>query len=533
MLWGAFNNASSAMMAMSWDMGSISQNIANVNTTGYKRKETLFQTVMSESHASPSAFSGRLNIFGVQTADRTHISAQGSITPSDYGTDMAINGEGFFLVAPPGDDGGLPMVASVNNPESVLYTRDGSFRFKTGPNNERYFMTGAGQHVLGYMADDTGAVTEGTLEAVYTLPQTTMQGKETTTATINANLPSDAGITANSVTTTSTITDPLGASQTLSVNWARVDGTTWTVTASVPATVGTASMGPITVTMDGWGNITAPTTLAQTATINWDDATYGAATADSTQNVNLSDSKPEIRLEKIPLEVFDANGTSHVAIFGFEHATFLTAPTGTATSMWYVHPSAGQYATPGVTATAGTMTFDSLGNIASGDTQDFDFSWTSGTPATVSTGAVAVDFGSMTQLNGSLNIVQVNQDGYASGDMLRSYFTETGELKGYFTNGETRTLFKLPIAQFVSENNLESLSGNLFKRTKEAGDIFVGFIENAVGEPRFATSSLENSTVDIEDEFTKMIMTQKAYSTNATVFRTADEMTTVVRDLVT
>ena len=49
--------------------------------------------------------------------------------------------------------------------------------------------------------------------------------------------------------------------------------------------------------------------------------------------------------------------------------------------------------------------------------------------------------------------------------------------------------------------------------------------------PRFATSSIENSTVDIEDEFTKMIMTQTAYSTNATVFRTADEMMTVARDL--
>ncbi|WP_068504079.1 flagellar hook-basal body complex protein [Magnetospirillum moscoviense] len=528
MLWGAFNNSCSAMMAMSWDMGSISQNIANVNTNGYKRKETLFKTVMSESHASPSAFSGRLNVFGVQTADRTHIGVQGVVTPSSTGTDMAINGTGFFMVAP-SDDGSAPSTASVDNPESVLYTRDGAFRFKVGPNDERYFTSGSGHYVLGYMADDDGLIQEGQLEPVYSMPQTTMLGKATTTGTIQANLPSEAQQTANSVTTTSTITDPLGASQTLSVNWQRVDGVTWTVTASVPAAVGTASLGPVTVTMDGWGNISSPTTLTQTATIDWDDAAYGAATASSTENVNLSDSKPSIDLEKISVEIFDEDGMSQVAIFGYEKATFLTAPTGTATSMWYIHPSSGQYATTGTTPTAATITFDSYGNVVDGGDVTADLSWTRN--STTTTASVNVDMSKMTQLNGGLNVVNVTQDGYADGDMLRSYFTEDGTFKGYFTNGETKSLFKIPIAQFISENNLEAISGTLFKRTSEAGDITVSMIEDAVGEPRFATSSIENSTVDIEDEFTKMIMTQKAYSTNATVFRTADEMTTVARDL--
>jgi flagellar hook protein FlgE len=331
-----------------------------------------------------------------------------------------------------------------------------------------------------------------------------------------------------------TITDPLGASKTLTVNWARVDGTTWTVSASMPSAVGTATLAPITVTMDGWGNISSPTTLTQAVSINWDDATYGAAAADSTVNVNLSNSKPDITLQKISVQIFDDQGNEHVAVLGFEHATFLTAP-GAAdppvTGMWYIHPSAGQYATSGATAAAGTLTFDALGNVVSGDSQSFDFSWTSGTPATTTSASVTTDLGTITQLNGSFTLGSISQDGFAKGDMLRSYFTEAGEMKGYFTNGQTRTLFKLPIAQFVSENNLEPVSGNLFKRSQAAGEIAVTFVENAVGEPRFITSSLENSAVDIEEEFTKMIMTQKAYSTNATVFKTADEMTMTARDL--
>ena len=533
MLWGAFNNASSAMMAMSWDMGTISQNVANVNTTGYKRKETLFKTVLSESHGAPATQGGKLagdlNIFGVKAVDRYHISAQGVIAPSTFGTDLAINGSGFFLVAP-STDGTVPTGASVDDPNAVFYTRDGGFRFKPGANGESYFVTGSGQHLLGYMADEDGVIAEGMLEAVYTTPQTTMAGKATTTATINANIPSDAQQTANSISTTSTITDPLGNAQTLTTNWQRVDGTTWTVTASVDPTVGTATLGPITVTMDGYGTISDPTTLTQTATIDWDDATYGAATASSTENVNLSDSKPSIHLEKIPIEVFDSDGTSHVAIFGFERATFLTAPAdATSSNLWYIHPSGGQYQTSGATPTAMEMVFNNLGEIISGDGQSFDFSWTqNGNTATAS---VAVDMGSMTQLNGSLNIDHISQDGYGPGNLLRTYFNTNGELIGQFTNAETRALFKVPIAQFISENNLDPISGNLFRRTEGAGDITVSMIENAVGSPSFITSALETSSVDIEDEFTKMIVTQKAYSTNATVFRTADEMTTVARDL--
>lgn len=518
MLWGAFNNASSAMMAMSWDMGSISQNIANVNTTGYKRKETLFQTVMSESHATPSTYSGRLNVFGVQTADRYHIAAQGVIAPSNHGTDLAINGSGFFLVSPADDTGGAPATVSTSDPNQVLYTRDGSFRFKSGADDQNYFVTGSGHYLMGWMADDTGEVsTTGTLEPLYTTPTTIMQGRATTSGTINANIPADATVTPSNFSVTASVTDAGGTARDLTLTWARAGANSWTVT---PSHVGATGFVPPswTVTMDAWGNVSAPTPANQALAITW-GAGYGSGT--TSPSINVPQGKPSIHLEKIHMAVYDAAYAEHAATVAFER---------TGANSWYMHVSAGQNATAGTAPAPVQLTFDGNGRLTSptGD-QSVTLSWTSG--ATTSTATVGLDISNLTQYDGDLHLVTVEQDGYGRGTLLRSTFDEKGELKGYFTNGETRTLFKVPIAQFVSENRLDPITGNLFRRTQEAGDITVSAVEDSVGQTRFVTSSLETSTVDIEDEFTKMIVTQKAYSTNATVFKTADEMTTVARDL--
>lgn len=529
MIWGAMNNASTAMMATSWDMGSISQNISNVNTTGYKRKETLFKTVMSESKAGPSTNSGKLNIFGVKTADRYHIEQQGTITGSNWNTDLAINGRGFFLVAPPSVTtsgttvtSNAPTTSDVSDPASVLYTRDGSFHFVSGPNQEKYFTTAGGNYLLGWMADDAGVINEtGPMSPVYTLPETTMQGRETTEATILANIPRDAPMTASNFSSTSTFTDPLGASQTLTLNWSRVDASTWTVTPSVGAGVGAVSSGAMTVTMDSNGNITAPATYtSQPVTINWDDGAYGAATADSATTVNLSSSKPSVPTQKIYLEVFDSNFKSHTVTLGFERSGI---------NSWYMHVLPGTDATTGANPTPVTVTFNEDGKMTTGSPSTLALSWTSGTE--VGTASVALDMDGMTQYAGDLHLDNINTDGYGKGTLISTAFNERGELYGQFTNGKTRALFKLPIAQFVSENNLEPISGNLFRRSPQAGEITVSSVENAVGAPRFSPSSLEASNVDIGQEFTKMIVTQKAYTTNATVFKTADEMTTVARDL--
>ena len=525
MLWGAMTNARTAMQATSWDMGSISQNISNVNTTAYKRKETLFKTVLSESKVGAG---GPTNIFGVKPVDRYHIEKQGVITPSTVGTDLALNGRGFLMVTPPQVTtngttvtSSTPSSSSTDDPASVLYTRDGSFSFVPGLNKESYFTVG-GNYLLGWMADDTGAISKGgALEPVYTLPETTMDGRATTSASVVANIPRDSTLTSSNFDATSTFTDPNGNQKTLTLNWQRQDATTWTVTPSVASSVGSVTSGAISVTMDSYGNITSPTTYtSESVTIDWDDTTYGAATANSSTTVNLSSSKPSMNLQKIYLSVYDDQFNEHSVTLGFERS---------GVNSWYMHVLPGSDVTSGSEPTPVDITFDGDGKITSGSPTTLALSWTSGTDTT--TASVDLNLDDLTQYAGDLYVKDITTDGYGSGSLQSASFNENGELIGQFTNGRNRTLFKLPIAQFVSENNLDPISGNLFRRTAQAGDITVSGVEDAVGAPRFATSSLETSNVDIGEEFTKMIVTQKAYSTNATVFKTADEMTTVARDL--
>lgn len=469
MLWGAFNNSSSAMQAYTTDLGSISQNIANLNTTGYKRQETQFSTVMSEHKASPNSYLSGLNIFGVQAAQRNLIDAQGVITPSTTWSDLAINGKGFFMVAPPTSGAqpsttaagagatNVPTTIDTNDAQSVMYTRAGAWHraygADTDPNLARsYFLDNSGGYLLGWMADDTGAIpANAKLEPVYTLAPRPIANNGT-----------------NAVNASNTQT-------------------------------------PISQTMAGRATTTA--------------SVQGNLPRDATTT------------QKIPIEIYDNNFAGQLLSLNFNK---------TASNSWTMSVANDPNNTTTLTAVPTTdMVFDGNGQLitpADGKV-NLSLTWTDAGGAT-STANVALDLSKLTQysdVNNSNNayIGRVDQDGYGPGRLISNSFNENGELSGYYDNGESRVLFKVPVANFVAENSLEPVSGTMFRRTAEAGALTVTGVDKAPGEARMSTSSLENSTVNIEDEFTRMIMTQKAYSTNAQVFKTADEMTTVARDLKT
>lgn len=543
MLWGALNNASTAMMAMSTDLGSISQNVANVNTTGYKRTETMFKTMMSEHHATPNSYVNGLNIFGVKATQRNHIEAQGVIQTSDTWSDLAINGKGFFMVAPSTGSNTAPSSISTDDQNSVLYTRDGSWMRKVGADTNpdlarSYFTSGSGNYLLGWMADENGAInTSGKLEPVYTLgprpipnngtaavdnnstltpTSQTMAGRATTKASVLGNIPRDSPL--GGTKSTVTVNDGLGNPQTITLDWVRTASNAWTVTPSSDSATAW-SVPSWTVTVDDKGVVTSPVG-AQSVDITW-DATHGNNTV--TSSINPS-SAPVSRgtMQKIPVQVFDNNFDEHTMTLGFER---------TGTNTWYM------YADPGTGGTAPPpieLTFNGDGQLIdpADGMANITASWTTGTPPVTGTSTMDLDLNKLSQYEGSaVYIGHVTIDGYGNGTLIATTFNDTGELQGYYDNGRSRTLFKVPVANFASENALDPVSGNLFRRTKDAGDVVVSAIEDAPGEGRFATSSLESSTTDIEDEFTRMIMTQKAYSTNAQVFKTADEMTSTARDL--
>jgi flagellar hook protein FlgE len=144
-----------------------------------------------------------------------------------------------------------------------------------------------------------------------------------------------------------------------------------------------------------------------------------------------------------------------------------------------------------------------------------------------------IDLRKVTQLadNNKLTVQNIDQDGYIEGRLDRTYFNGFGELIGSYSNGEVRTLFKLPIATFAAEGNLEAKSGNVFVETHESGELNLKGLGDPTGTTAIVTGALEQSNVDLADQFSKMIITQRAYSSAAKVLTTADEMTMAARDL--
>jgi flagellar hook protein FlgE len=144
-----------------------------------------------------------------------------------------------------------------------------------------------------------------------------------------------------------------------------------------------------------------------------------------------------------------------------------------------------------------------------------------------------IDIRKITQLadNNKLTVQNIEQDGYIEGRLDRTYFNGFGEFIGSYSNGEVRTLFKLPVAAFVNEGKLEAKSGNVFVETHESGDLLLKGLGDPTGTTQIVTGALEQSNVDLADQFSKMIVTQRAYSSAAKVLTTADEMTMAARDL--
>lgn len=137
---------------------------------------------------------------------------------------------------------------------------------------------------------------------------------------------------------------------------------------------------------------------------------------------------------------------------------------------------------------------------------------------------ITFDISEMTQYSGSKDIDYINQDGIPAGSLSRADFNESGEYIARYSNGVVVNIAKLALVDFNASQNLEAVTGNLFRNSSEAGEMLVLNTPGDDTDTRLRSFSLENSNVDIGDQFTRMITIQNAYSSNATSFQTADEM---------
>jgi flagellar hook protein FlgE len=134
--------------------------------------------------------------------------------------------------------------------------------------------------------------------------------------------------------------------------------------------------------------------------------------------------------------------------------------------------------------------------------------------------------GGLTQFsdpNGTTHVNLLQQNGYPAGTMQSVSVSDDGRLVGTYSNGRTVDLAEITLARFNGPDQLKRIDGGAFQATQESGAALYGASGKVMG------ASLEGSNTDIADEFTKLIVTQQAYSANTRVISTSNEM---VQDLL-
>lgn len=392
-------------------MSVLGNNIANTNTIGFKSSRTVFSDLLATTISGSGGTSqvGR----GTQLSTVDNLFSQGTFENTESGTDLAIEGEGFFIVKP--DNGG----------DETFYTRAGSFRF----NDEGVLVNPEGLKVQGKAFDANGNLTVGDPSDIRVDIGTLIQAKPTGNIDLTTNLDANAQVLAF---------DPLN-----------------------PAT--TSNYATSTRVFDTLGNTHLLTTYFNiTGAGNWNWNTM----VDST-----------------------------------EVAT----------------PDAGPYTLVG----SGALTFDVAGNLtagATGITTPGALDWINGADP-----ALQVNFAfNTTQYSSDSVVISQGQDGFGAGNLVKISIDGDGIVTANYSNGQRIKVSQIALAKFPNVGGLSKSGGNLYAASDNSGAPRVGIPSSELG--KIFTNALEQSNVDLAQEFVKMITTQRGFQANSKIITTTDEM---------
>ena len=165
--------------------------------------------------------------------------------------------------------------------------------------------------------------------------------------------------------------------------------------------------------------------------------------------------------------------------------------------------------------------FNTDGSISYPENIDVTLNWNNGDSSNVS-----IDISKMTQLGTNSEIVSIQQNGFPSGHLVSMGFNEDGILSARYSNDNDLTIAKLAISGFTAPENLSPYNTTLFEANGEVGNEFYVNTDGII-----IPESLESSTVNLEEEFARMITVQRAYSLNAQSLTVNDEMLSLLIDL--
>jgi flagellar hook protein FlgE len=439
-------------------MDVIGNNLANINTTGFKRNRVNFQDIFYQQlqgAARPTATLGGVNPqevgLGMSVASIDTIHIQGMLQTTAVVTDLAIQGNGFFIL----DDRG-----------SQVYTRAGNFALDL---NQTLVNPGNGMKVMGWMARDINGVqvldVSRPVEELVIPVGAKDPARATTVVNFACNLdkrlpeiPEDATgleVELGTWNATQKIYDSFGEEHILQVSLTRVPGVnnSWNAT----------------VIVDPQSEI--PT-----------NATIG-----------LGDEPP-------------APGGATVFTINFNNdGTLLSAVDGAGNE------------SGGLGNVVMNLAYDVQGTTPGPD----------GLPVRqvfqLNLGTVGSTFNSITQYAQDSSSKAVSQDGYTMGYMDSFKIDSTGTITGVFSNGTTRVLGQVAIATFPNQGGLEKAGDNAFRTTNNSGAADIG-PSGVAGKGKIVSGALEMSNVDMADQLTDMIITQRGFQVNSRTIQTADQL---------
>ncbi len=456
----------SGLTASSAAMSTIANNLANLNTVGFKGSHTQFadlfyQTVGTSGGGDPVQIGA-----GTMVDSTTTNVTAGSIESTGVATDVAVMGDGYFVVQQNG---------------TTQYTRAGNFTVDSSGN----FCTQDGAQVMGFAAVN-GVIPPGAaLTALQINKGQINPPAASTDVQLTTNLDASANV-GTPYSTPVTVYDSLGTKHVLSFNFQKTGANGWSYNLSVPTSDLASPSNWAASQPYSSGNLVAP-----------GNGHYYQCTVAGSSGASA------------PTWPTDGSTVSDGGATWQDMGTSLPADTTTAIS-------------------GGALSFDSSGRLTSPSSDITGIvspTLGDGASALKLTWGLYDSNGSglLSQVAGSSTTSSKQADGYSSGSLTDYNVGSDGTIMGSFSNGRTAVLGQIGLANFANVQGLQRDGGNNYSATLASGAAVVGAPDSG-GRGTLSGGSLELSNVDIAQEFSALIVAQRGYEANARTITTFDQV---------
>ena len=542
-------------------MDVIGNNIANVNTIGFKGSRVTFSDAfnqMIKAGTSPTTITGTngTTILGtggtnsfqvglgskVNSIDRNW--NQGTFERTGITTDLALQGPGLFVLKSNGTN---------------FYSRAGSFTFDA---NGRLVNPQNGAVLQGKVATD-GVIPPGNnlqdiqidsnmkLPAVATSKiswagnlKSSSDLTRSQAVEIRGNIPSTSAVGDEIKQPSITIYDESGTAYTLDVSYKKTAADTydmtWTITDSAKATVATNSITGLKFEAVNGAMVLDAASQAKVAatankinptgtTINFTLSATSITENNATQTLSgAADGNRKPNIVSGVVTVFDSLGNSHQVTLKF-------TKTDVNNWAWSASVPATSTLDGKVAAITGSIKFNPDGTLdaanISPNEPSLTFVPTGGANPLVMALNFGSGFGGITQTVASSVLSALSQDGSASATLSNMNIDQYGNIVGIFSNGVSKSLAQIMVGTFTNLNGLVSVGDNMYTTFANSGDARIGNLGTDTGTT-LQSQTLEQSNVDLAEEFTKMIVAQRGFQANSKVITTSDTLLQEITNLV-